>query len=138
MASAPTSSPLSLLDRVHRTCRHRQLSRHTEDTYRRWTVRYVHFHGTTPPRTLGAADVRSFLTHLAAERNVAASTQNQARCAVLFLYDDVLDQLQDGENLRRIQELLGHEHLQTTKKYLHVPEQSGRAVDRPLDTLDAA
>jgi len=43
--------------------------------------------------------------------------------------------LQDGENLRRIQDLLGHEHLQTTKKYLHLLEQNGQAVDSPLDTL---
>jgi len=44
--------------------------------------------------------------------------------------------LQDGEHLRRIQALLGHEHLQTTKKYLHILEESGREVDSPLDTLD--
>ena len=323
-----SSSDPSLLDRVRRTCRRRQYSIHTERTYARWVVRYVHFHDTTHPRKLGAADVRAFLTHLAAERNVAASTQNQALNALVFLYDDVLDRplgdigtieradrpkrlptvlskqetrrllaamdrtpnalvahllygaglrlseglrlrvkdldvdhrrivvrdgkgakdrttlfperlhepmqqhlrrvkaryysvdemdevgvslpdalaqkypnagtawpwyyvfpstqrsedprdgvtkrhhrstsavqravkqaaeeaglhkhatchtlrhsfathlLQDGENLRRIQELLGHEHLKTTKKYLHVLEQSGRAVDSPLDTLD--
>jgi len=85
-----SSSP-SLLDRVHAACRHRQFSRHTEKSYRRWIIRFVHFHDTTHPRDLDAADVRAFLSHLAVERDVAASTQNQALNALVFLYDDVLD-----------------------------------------------
>jgi integron integrase len=87
----PSSSP-SLLDRVHATCRRRQYSRHTEKSYRRWIIRYVRFHDTTHPRHLGAADVRAFLNHLAVRRNVAAATQNQALNALVFLYDDVLDE----------------------------------------------
>jgi len=51
----------------------------------------VRFHGTVHPRTLHAKDVRAFLDHLAAERNVAASTQNQALNALIFLYEHVLD-----------------------------------------------
>jgi site-specific recombinase XerD len=87
--SAATSS--SLLDRVHATCRRRQFSRHTETSYRRWIIRYVRFHDTTHPRELDADDVKAFLNHLAVHRNVAASTQNQALNALVFLYDDVLD-----------------------------------------------
>jgi integron integrase len=80
-----------LLDRVRRTCRGRQYSLHTERAYVRWIIRFVRFHDTTHPRHLGAADVRAFLNHLAADRNVAASTQNQALNALTFLYEAVLD-----------------------------------------------
>jgi integron integrase len=89
-SSDPDDAP-SLLDRVRRTCRRRQYSYHTEKAYVRWVVRYVRFHDTTHPRRLGADDVRAFLTHLAADRNVAAATQNQALNALTFLYDRVLD-----------------------------------------------
>ena len=80
-----------LLDRVRRTCRGRQYSLHTERAYVRWVRRFVHFHDTTHPRHLGAEEVQAFLNHLAADRNVAASPQNQALNALTFLYDDVLD-----------------------------------------------
>ena len=86
-----TDSAPSLLDRVHATCRRRHFSRHTETSYRRWIIRYVRFHDTTHPRDLDASDARAFLNHLAVDRNVAASTQNQALSALVFLYDDVLD-----------------------------------------------
>jgi integron integrase len=89
--SSSSESP-KLLDRIRQACRQRQYSLHTERAYVRWSKRFVQFHDTTHPCDLGAADVRSFLTHLAAERNVAASTQNQALNALVFLYDHVLDQ----------------------------------------------
>jgi len=91
MSPPTTDSAPSLLDRVHATCRRRHFSHHTEKSYRRWIVRYVRFHDTTHPRDLDASDVRAFLNHLAVDRNVAASTQNQALNALVFLYDDVLD-----------------------------------------------
>jgi integron integrase len=90
MPAANAQSP-KLLERLRQTCRGRQYSLHTERAYARWTKRFVRFHGTTHPRDLGAKDVRAFLNHLATERNVAASTQNQALNALKFLYDDVLD-----------------------------------------------
>ena len=80
-----------LLDRVRRTCRGRQYSLHTERAYVRWVRRFVHFHDTTHPRHLDAEDVQAFLNYLATDRNVAASTQNQALNALTFLYDAVLD-----------------------------------------------
>jgi integron integrase len=62
------------------------------EAYVQWIVRYVRWHGMRHPATLGAVQVRDFLTHLARERNVAASTQNQALAALQFLYRDVLEQ----------------------------------------------
>ena len=86
----PTPTPPSLLDRVRRSCRRRQYSDHTEKAYVQWVVRYVRFHDTTHPPRLGADDMRAFLTHLAADRNVAAATQSQTLNALTFLYDRVL------------------------------------------------
>jgi integron integrase len=68
--------------------RHR--SRRTEEAYVLWIRRFIVFHGTRHPRDLGAADVASFLSALAVRDQVSASTQNQALCAILFLYDHVL------------------------------------------------
>lgn len=79
-----------LIPAVRRVMRTRHLSRLTEEAYVRWIVRYVRFHGVRHPRTLGEREMREFLSHLAADQNVAASTQSQALAALLFLYVDVL------------------------------------------------
>ena len=80
-----------LLDRVREEVQLRGMSRSTEESYTRWVRRYVLFHETRHPREMGAEEVRSFLIHLATERDLAASTQNQALAALLFLYRHVLD-----------------------------------------------
>ena len=82
--------PPKLLDRLRAACRVRHLSRHTEDTYHDWGKRYILFHGKRHPDTMAEPEVNQFLTHLAVDRAVAASTQNQALAALLFLYDAVL------------------------------------------------
>jgi integron integrase len=64
----------------------------TEEAYVGWVRRFIRFHGTRHPRELGAVEVSAFLTHLAVEDAVAASTQNQALSALLFLYREVLQQ----------------------------------------------
>ena len=79
-----------LLDQVSDVARLRHLSLRTEQAYRTWIKRYILFHHKRHPRELGAADVRSFLTHLAVNEHVAAATQNQAFHALLFLYRQVL------------------------------------------------
>jgi integron integrase len=68
----------------------RHYSRSTEQAYAQWVRRFVLFHGKRHPRELGAADVERFLTHLAVDSRVAASTQNQALNALVFLYREVL------------------------------------------------
>ena len=79
-----------LIPAVRRLMRTKHLSRLTEEAYVRWIVRYVRFHGMRHPRTLGEREMREFLSHLAADQNVAASTQGQALAALLFLYVEVL------------------------------------------------
>lgn len=79
-----------LLDRVRALMRVRRYSYQTEQTYLKWIRRYIGFHNIRNPVEMGAAEVEAFLSHLAVEANVAASTQNQALAALLFLYREVL------------------------------------------------
>lgn len=80
----------NLLDDVRNVMRVRHYSYETEKIYVYWIKQYIYFHKITHPKDLGAAEVESFLTHLAVEKNVTASTQNQALFALLFLYKEVL------------------------------------------------
>jgi len=81
----------SLLAQVRRAIRLRHYSRRTEDAYVAWVRRFVKFCGLRHPRELGTGDVTRFLSSLAVDRRVSASTQNQALSALVFLYRDVLD-----------------------------------------------
>ncbi|MFO0801260.1 MAG: integron integrase [Gemmataceae bacterium] len=82
--------PPRLLDQVRHACRLRHYSIRTEDAYHDWAKRFVLFHGKRHPREMGAAEVTAFLTNLAVDGGVSASTQNQAFSALLFLYQAVL------------------------------------------------
>jgi integron integrase len=90
-ASTDESKTPRLLDRVRLATRVRHYSRRTERAYVGWTRRYVLFHQKRHPSEMGAAEVGTFLNHLATERKVSAATQNQALCALVFLYRHVLD-----------------------------------------------
>jgi integron integrase len=81
-----------LLDQVREAVRRRNYSYRTELVYVEWIKRFIHFSGKRHPSSMGAQEVTAFLNHLAGERNVAASTQNQALSAILFLYRHVLEQ----------------------------------------------
>jgi integron integrase len=81
----------SLLTNVRRAIRLRNFSRRTEEAYVAWIRRFIRGCGNRHPRELGPGDVTRFLSSLAVERNVSASTQNQALCALLFLYREVLE-----------------------------------------------
>ncbi len=79
-----------LLDRVREALRARHYSRRTEEAYVAWIRRYILFHGKRHPAEMGAPEITRFLTSLAVGASVAASTQNQALSALLFLYREVL------------------------------------------------
>ena len=79
-----------LLDQVRRVIRFKHYSIRTEETYIQWIRRFILFHGKQHPRDMGEGHIRDFLTHLAVEGKVTASTQNQALSAILFLYQEVL------------------------------------------------
>jgi len=79
-----------LMNDLRTALRARHYSRRTEQAYCLWVRRYIRFHGLRHPREMGEAEINAFLTHLATEREVSASTQNQALSALLFLYRYVL------------------------------------------------
>jgi integron integrase len=80
-----------LLTQLRRAIRTRHYSPRTEEAYVQWVRRFIRFCGTRHPRELGPGDVTRFLSSLAVDINVSASTQNQALAAIVFLYRDVLD-----------------------------------------------
>ena len=89
---ASSSRPPKLLQQVRDRCRALHYSLRTEETYAHWIKRFILFHGKRHPREMSAPEVEAFLSGLATERNVSASTQNLALSSVLFLYREVLEQ----------------------------------------------
>ena len=87
--SGAAAKPM-LLDEVRARIRRLNYSIRTEDTYVDWVRRFVLFHAKRHPRDMGATEIEAFLTHLAVVGKVSASTQNQAKSALLFLYREVL------------------------------------------------
>jgi hypothetical protein len=79
-----------LLDRLRNKIRLKHYSIRTEHAYVDWASRFIRFSGMRHPKDMGPDEVERFLTHLAVEGRVAASTQNQAKSALLFLYKEVL------------------------------------------------
>ena len=97
MSSEPTGSgrppgggPPKLLDQVRWRLRTLHYAIRTEDAYLHWIRRFILYHGKRHPRDMGPPEIEEFLTHLAVRGHVAASTQTQALCAILFLYKHVL------------------------------------------------
>lgn len=86
------AQPPKLLVRMRDALRLLHYSYRTEQSYLDWARRYILFHGKRHPKDMSAPEVTAFLSHLATERKVSASTQNQAKSALLFLYRKVLEQ----------------------------------------------
>jgi hypothetical protein len=94
-----------LLDQMREVLRLKHLSFRTEEAYIGWVKRFILFHDKRHPKDMGAAEIRAFLAYLATHEHVAASTQNGALNALLFLYRSVLQQpfphLEDIERAKR-------------------------------------
>ena len=96
MPSPTEPRPKKLLEQVRDAIRRKHYSPRTEQSYINWIKRFIFYHGKRHPDDMGAKEVEAFLTHLAVLEHVAASTQNQAFSAILFLYREVRhEHLQD-------------------------------------------
>ena len=89
MRTPPAGKP-KLLDQVRDVIRRKHYSIRTERAYVDWIKRFIIYHGKRHPGEMAEEEVAEFLTHLARDLDVAASTQNQALSALLFLYKEVL------------------------------------------------
>jgi site-specific recombinase XerD len=128
MALATSPPPPRLLDRVRAVLRTRHCSLRTEKAYVAWIRRYILFHGKRHPAEMGASEIIRFLSALAIERTVAASTQNQTLSALLFLYREALEQ-----DLPWLDEIV------RAKRPARIPVVLSRAeVHAVLDALDGS
>ncbi len=127
-----------LLDQLRDVLRLKHYSYRTEETYLDWVKRYTLrvFHGKRHPQDMGAPEIQAFLVHLATQRQVSASTQNQALSAILFLYREVLHQEVEpvlpssAKRPERLPTVLTHDEVMI---YTHVLQRGGLAVRSPLD-----
>ena len=92
VAMTHDTRPPGLIQRYREALQVRHYARRTVSTYEQWLRRFLRFHRLRHPREMGSAEVNAFLSHLAVEEKVSASTQNQALAALLFLYRDLLSQ----------------------------------------------
>ncbi|MCP3848870.1 MAG: integron integrase, partial [Gammaproteobacteria bacterium] len=92
---------VKLLDQIRAKSRLKHFSYSTEKSYVAWARRYILYHNKQHPRKMGVVEIEAYLSHLAVERKVSASTQNQALSAILFLYQEILEIPVEGVNAIR-------------------------------------
>jgi len=126
MSQYPQKRPRKLLDQVRDTIRRKHYSIRTEEAYVPWIKHFILFHDKRHPKEMGVPEVEAFLTHLAIDLNVAASTQNQALNALLFLYREVLHQPLDetikaarAKRPKRLPTVLTHEEVRRVLEAMH-------------------
>jgi hypothetical protein len=90
MPEPSSPKPKKMLDQLREAIRIKHYSHSTEKTYVHWAKRYILFHNKRHPAEMGAPEIKAFLSHLAQEGDVSASTQNKAFNAILFLYRNLL------------------------------------------------
>jgi integrase-like protein len=138
---APTRGQPRLLDQVRDVIRRLHYSIRTEQTYVDWIRRFILFHGKRHPAEMGAPEVDALLTHLAVQGKVAASTQNQAVNAIVFLYRQVLKKdfgwLEGVERAKHAQDAVNEEN--RIARVTPLPQDLGRSRQpNPPDRFLAA
>jgi integron integrase len=119
-----TQQSKKLLDQVRDAIRRKHYAYRTEESYVSWIRQYILFHKKRHPKEMSAPEIEAFLTYLAQERHVAASTQNQALSAILFLYRQVLHMEIDHVNVtwankpKRLPTVLSKEETQDVLSHL--------------------
>ncbi len=123
-----SSRPPKLLEQLRGRIRLKHYSLRTEQAYVQWAKRYIFFHGMRHPAEMGKSEVEAFLTALAVERNVTASTQSQALSALLFLYREVLrmdlpwlSEVTRAKKPARLPTVLTQDQVRSLLKYLDDP-----------------
>lgn len=91
MPMPTTDNKPKLLTQLSQAMRSRHYSRKTESTYIHWIKRFIFFHHVRHPKDMAEPEINAYLTHLAVKEHVSSSTQNQALCAIIFLYKYVLN-----------------------------------------------
>ena len=124
----PCALAPKLLDRVRTTVRTRHYSPRTEEAYVGWIRRYILFHRKRHPADMRAPEIAAFLSWLAVDRHVSASTQNQALSAILFLYRDVLEidpgkvaGIAEAKSARRLPVVMSRQEVARVLHYLTDP-----------------
>lgn len=122
---APPAAP-RLLDRLRTAIQARHYSPRTAEAYVFWARRFILFNGKRHPNTMGAAEVKAFLSYLAVSRKVASSTQNQALGVLLFLYRHVIGRELEGlsdliraKRPQRLPAVLSPTEISRILRYLH-------------------
>ncbi|MDO8331631.1 MAG: phage integrase N-terminal SAM-like domain-containing protein [Fluviicoccus sp.] len=132
MKTSTTDTPRQprLLEQLHNAIRLRNFSKRTEEAYRHWIIKYIRHNNMQHPAKMGATEVTAFLSWLATDQQVFASTQNQAKAALLFLYRHVLN-----VDLPWLDSIVNAKFRYETMIYTHVLNKGPLGVASPLDRI---
>lgn len=126
---------LRLMEIVRRRLREKRYSPRTQAAYADWIRRFIYFHDRRDPRDMGAEEVRRFLSDLAVRLGVAASTQNQARAALRFLYDEAIRRplpwiagTEPARQRKRVPVVLSQREVRLLLRGLELPERLCAAI----------